>query len=132
MPLIEADNVYLRQLLHNLIKNSLEAGDKNQAISLTITTRTKNKKGNPLIELQLEDNGPGFPEDILAKIFDPYVTTKAKGTGLGMAIVKKIVEEHGGSLWLQNTPGAQITIQLPIKQSSLSEADTLPPKSKTA
>lgn len=138
LPMIEADDVYLRQLLHNLIKNSLEAGDKNKPVSLTITTNTRTKDGHPFIELQLEDNGPGFPEDILGKIFDPYVTTKTKGTGLGMSIVKKIVEEHGGGLWVQNTPGAQVTIQLPLKQISQGKEDAttsgykLPLKSKTA
>lgn len=140
LPMIEADDVYLRQLLHNLIKNSLEAGDKKETVSLTITTRTRtrHKEGNQFIELQLEDNGPGFPEDILEKIFDPYVTTKTKGTGLGMSIVKKIIEEHGGELWVQNTPGAQVTIQLPLKETPRGKEDATPGghkvslKSKTA
>jgi PleD family two-component response regulator len=62
-----------------------------------------------MIELSVEDNGPGFPATALEQIFEPYVTTKPKGTGLGLAIVKKIVEEHGGRIEAENRPdgGAQ-------------------------
>ena len=53
------------------------------------------------MELVVEDNGPGFPEDLMDQMFEPYVTTNDKGTGLGLAIVKKIVEEHNGSLFAE-------------------------------
>ncbi|MBS7405241.1 MAG: hypothetical protein KIG22_04850, partial [Oxalobacter sp.] len=59
------------------------------------------------------DNGPGFAQKILARIFEPYITTKERGTGLGMAVVKKIVEEHGGRIDVQNrtdTNGAKVSI----------------------
>ena len=64
----------------------------------------------------ISDNGPGFPAEILPRIFEPYVTTKAKGTGLGMPIVKKIVDEHQGTIEIRNAPegGARICILLPL------------------
>ena len=68
------------------------------------------------VKLEVSDNGAGFPDDLMARVFEPYVTTKAKGTGLGLAIVKKIVEEHNGSIQLTNktTGGAMVTVSLPI------------------
>jgi nitrogen fixation/metabolism regulation signal transduction histidine kinase len=66
--------------------------------------------------LVVEDNGPGFPPEILQRAFEPYVTTRPKGTGLGLAIVKKIVEEHNGSIDIANAAGggAAVTIVLPL------------------
>jgi nitrogen fixation/metabolism regulation signal transduction histidine kinase len=66
--------------------------------------------------LLIADNGPGFPVELLPRIFEPYVTTKARGTGLGLPIVKKIVEEHQGSIEISNAPdgGARIDIRLPL------------------
>jgi nitrogen fixation/metabolism regulation signal transduction histidine kinase len=65
----------------------------------------------------VRDDGPGFPDHLSASAFEPYVTTKPKGTGLGLAVVKKIVEEHGG--WIQlETPaegGARIVVRLPFR-----------------
>ena len=64
----------------------------------------------------MADAGPGFPPEIIARVFEPYVTTKAKGTGLGLAIVKKIVDEHHGNIDITNRPqgGAQVSIRLPL------------------
>jgi nitrogen fixation/metabolism regulation signal transduction histidine kinase len=64
----------------------------------------------------VSDNGGGFPKEILARVFEPYVTTKAKGTGLGLAIVKKIVDEHHGKIEIANAAprGAQVKIRLPL------------------
>jgi nitrogen fixation/metabolism regulation signal transduction histidine kinase len=66
----------------------------------------------------VEDNGPGFDEEMLSQIFEPYVTSKTKGTGLGLAIVKKIIEEHNGIIWAENSDnGARMTLQLPIEEN---------------
>jgi nitrogen fixation/metabolism regulation signal transduction histidine kinase len=67
------------------------------------------------VRLTITDNGPGFSPKILARAFEPYVTSKSRGTGLGLAMVKKIVEEHGGRIDIQNrrnTPGAKVVILL--------------------
>ena len=78
-----------------------------------IVVRTQREAGGA--RLAVQDNGTGFPPDILARAFEPYVTTKARGTGLGLAIVKKIVEEHSGSIEIRNLQpvGAEVAILLP-------------------
>ncbi len=115
-PLIKGDNVRLRQLLHNLIKNALEAMHEKSNAKVQLTTRCFEISGVPFVSLVVTDDGPGFPIDMLERIFEPYVTTKSKGNGLGLAIVKKIVEEHGGTIMAENAPerGARIKIRLPI------------------
>jgi nitrogen fixation/metabolism regulation signal transduction histidine kinase len=119
-PQIEADSGRLRQLLHNLIKNAMEAMEGAEHQQLTISTRCAEEHSCRFVEMKVEDTGAGIPEDILGQLFDPYITTKPKGSGLGLAIVKKIVEEHGGMLWAENTQtgGACIIIRLPVMTSS--------------
>lgn len=115
LPRIEADQNRLRQILNNLIKNAIEA--THEVDTPVVTLRTSQHRGadRDYIELQILDNGPGFPDDLLGEIFEPYVTTKKRGTGLGLAIVKKIVEEHGGIVWVENTEqGGTVRIRLPV------------------
>ena len=116
LPKIKVDANMMRQVLINLIQNAQDAMVNNtKKPSIKINT---NKYKNYLI-LSIEDNGPGFSEDILKKAFEPYVTTKSHGTGLGLAIVKKIIEEHEGTIVIENikSGGAHINIQLPISKS---------------
>jgi nitrogen fixation/metabolism regulation signal transduction histidine kinase len=69
-----------------------------------------------MAEFSVIDAGPGFPEEIMARVFEPYVTTKAGGTGLGLAIVKKIVDEHRGQIRINNRSpeGAEVSLRLPL------------------
>lgn len=115
-PMIQADESRLRQLLHNLIKNALEAMDEFESKQIDITTRCMGESGCRFVEMSVRDYGQGFPEETMGQYFEPYITTKSKGTGLGLAIVKKIVEEHGGMVTAENLPdkGAIITIRLPV------------------
>lgn len=116
LPKIKVDANMMRQVLINLIQNAQDAMVSNtKKPSIKINT---NKYKNYLV-LSIEDNGPGFSEDILKKAFEPYVTTKSHGTGLGLAIVKKIIEEHEGIIVVENikSGGAHINIQLPISKS---------------
>ena len=116
IPQVELDAGRMRQLMHNLIKNAIEAGTDDRRCVVTIETRYGNDKGVGYIELLVHDNGPGIPEEIFGKVFEPYVTGKRKGSGLGLPIVKKIVEEHGGMIWSKNMAegGACIMIRLPL------------------
>jgi nitrogen fixation/metabolism regulation signal transduction histidine kinase len=111
---IEGDNGRLRQLLHNLLKNALEAVKDVADARITVTTRNIDGDGRNRIELCIDDNGPGIEAGVLENIFEPYVSTKPRGSGLGMAIVKKIVEEHGGTISAGSSEdgGAQIRINL--------------------
>ncbi len=115
IPHIEADSGRLRQVLHNLIKNALEAKSTDNCI--TVTTRYLTESCFGCVELRLSDQGPGIPEHVLDKIFEPYVTTKKKGTGLGLPIVKKIIEEHGGTVWIEQVEGTCVVIRLPGVQA---------------
>lgn len=115
-PIIQADAARLRQLLHNLVKNSLEAMEGQNQKEIAISTRCMDESGCRFVEFKICDKGPGFPEETMGQYFEPYVTTKSKGTGLGLAIVKKIVEEHGGMVTAGNLVdhGAMIIIRLPV------------------
>lgn len=120
LPKLEADPLRLRQVLHNLIKNSLEA--KALPVHMKITACRVEERGFSGVELALADDGPGVDSEKIDQIFDPYVTTKSKGTGLGLAIVRKIIEEHGGTIYLDRhfTGGARFVIRLPVAVSTLS------------
>ncbi|MDH5784249.1 MAG: ATP-binding protein [Chromatiales bacterium] len=116
MPTIEADVGRIRQLLHNLVKNAIEARTDGNPISLRLLVHCAEKGSCRFVELRFEDSGPGFDEEMLDQLFEPYVTSKPRGTGLGLAVVKKIVEEHGGMIMAENHPegGAVITVRLPV------------------
>lgn len=125
-PCIEGDVGRLRQLLHNLLKNSLEAVAETAGACITVTTRTADESERAYVELVIDDNGPGFPERVLDNIFEPYVSTKPRGSGLGLAIVKKIVEEHGGVIAAESNPegGARIRIRLQSAEVTDCHAET--------
>ena len=111
-PLILGDASQLRQIIHNLLRNAEEAQNEVSEPCITVSTRVIER----FAELIIADAGPGFPTDIMPRIFEPYVTTKASGTGLGLPIVKKIVDEHHGQIKIQNhlPRGAEIIISLPL------------------
>ena len=116
LPSIEADAVRFRQLLHNLIKNALDALHENAGGRVIVTSRWIRNADFNNIEITVSDNGSGIPAEILSTLFEPGVTRKAKGSGLGLAVVKKIVEEHGGIVWAENNPedGACFGVRLPL------------------
>ena len=116
LPPVEADAGRMRQVFHNLIRNALEAMEHSDEGRLRISTHYISNESMELVEIKVEDNGPGFLDEIVEEAFDPYVTSKPKGTGLGLAIVKKLVEEHGGRITARNRKqgGAEISILLPI------------------
>lgn len=114
LPKLRADAIRMRQLLHNLVKNGIEAQSERECAELWITTEYRE---SAYAYVQVRDAGPGFPVKMLDRIFEPYVTSKPRGTGLGLAVVKQIVGEHGGTVDAENNPegGASITVLLPFK-----------------
>ncbi|HET7608441.1 MAG TPA: ATP-binding protein, partial [Gammaproteobacteria bacterium] len=116
LPPIEADAGRLRQVLHNLLRNALEAMEHQDEARVEVSTRRVTSGDAELVEIKVADNGPGFLRDIVHQAFEPYVTSKPKGTGLGLAIVKKLVEEHGGQINARNREqgGAEISILIPM------------------
>ena len=113
----------IRQLVHNLIKNALEAQAEQSDPQVRIITLEHVQSISRVLEIRIEDRGPGFPLDSFGREFEPYVTSKSKGTGLGLAIVKKIVEEHDGSIEATNSDdgGAAISIRLPYPSGGRTE-----------
>ena len=117
---IEADMGRVRQILHNLIRNAVEALENTRNGRVDILLSRVEIDGVPYCQITVEDNGPGFDTGSVNQVFDPYVTTKPKGTGLGLAIVKKLVEEHLGSIRAENRKdgGAAISIRLPMTDTA--------------
>ena len=122
-PDILGDPTQLRQVIHNLLQNAQDSTLEGQrtGASVTITTEAvPYKQANGVMQkavrFSIADSGTGFPAKILARAFEPYVTTKTKGTGLGLAVVKKIVDDHGAKIEIRNrmqgdaVVGAQVSI----------------------
>jgi nitrogen fixation/metabolism regulation signal transduction histidine kinase len=122
-PNIMGDPTQLRQIIHNLLQNAQDAtlDGKHQAEPVEVKTELVSYgelSGVPqnAVRLTISDSGSGFPAKILARAFEPYVTTKSKGTGLGLAVVKKIVDDHGAKIEVRNRMqgdeviGAQVSI----------------------
>lgn len=114
---VNGDEIRLRQLLHNLIKNAVEACQENQDDHLGRVCVEINRLEDDRIVLTVSDNGTGIDESLINKMFEPYVSTKEKGTGLGLSVVKKIVEEHNGQIAIysgKGRVGTQVEVMLPI------------------
>ena len=122
IPDVEADPGRIRQLLHNLLRNAIESLSDSKKGEITVSLFVIKQDDKQYVELRVEDNGPGIPDDMMEKLFDPYVTSKPKGSGLGLAVVKRIVEEHSGNLFIENLKqgGARIIVRIPAVQSALS------------
>ena len=120
-PLVMGDEQQLRQVIHNLLQNAQDATESNAASTVedrSVIVRTQNQKSAKRVRLSILDCGGGFPDNILKRAFEPYVTTKSKGTGLGLAVVKKIADEHASRIDILNRVvdgaviGAQVSLSL--------------------
>lgn len=114
-PGLAADPGRLRQMLHNLISNAREASSE-ATTRIRISSRQRDFEDRPWLQLELQDQGPGFPASVLQRPFEPYVTHKPGGSGLGLAICRKIIAEHDGRITLENSArgGALITVLIPL------------------
>lgn len=124
LPLVMGDPTQLRQVIHNLLQNAQDAmadrADDAPAPRVDVSTEaihytSADGLAGIAVRLAIVDNGPGFAPRILARAFEPYVTSKARGTGLGLPMVKKIIDEHGGRIDVGNRPegsGAAVSILL--------------------
>jgi nitrogen fixation/metabolism regulation signal transduction histidine kinase len=123
LPWIMGDETQLRQVIHNLLQNSLDSvaeadfgGEKIPFIEVITEKVTYHNAANEIcvaVRLSVVDNGKGFQQKMLSQVFEPYATTKERGTGIGMAVVKKIIDEHSGQIDVrnrQNTHGAIVSI----------------------
>ena len=129
-PPVLADSQQLRQVVHNLLQNAQDAieagppGAPRPARAPEVLIRTHWSESSRRVRLAVLDSGPGFAEHILKRAFEPYVTTKPKGTGLGLAVVKKIADEHGARIDLSNrlsdgvVQGAQVSLSFPLHNAA--------------
>jgi len=117
LPKMQLDRDAISRVLINLIKNAIEAKKDSSDLNIKIKTLLKAKEG--LVQIIIIDDGNGFPEEIIDHVFEPYITTKEKSGGLGLAIVQNIIEQHDGQIFASNIKphGARITIELSIIES---------------
>jgi signal transduction histidine kinase len=110
LPEIQADADMLYQSFLNILINAMQAMPNGGTINVAISANEK------IVVIDFEDEGQGIAEDVLEKIWDPFFTTKEMGTGLGLGVVKNIIESHGGSIQILNRAagGAQVTVELPV------------------
>lgn len=118
---VDGDPYFLRQALENVLRNAREAlweGAVSGPARVDLSLRRRS--GEAVLEVR--DNGPGIETDRLATVFEPFVTTKAKGMGLGLAVCREIVEGHGGRVELRSRPGAgtAVSLILPVRQAAAS------------
>jgi two-component system nitrogen regulation sensor histidine kinase GlnL len=136
IPEIEADRARLTQVLLNLVRNAVQAmEDGDEGGRLEIRTRMPlehrltglNGRAIATVQISLSDNGPGIEWDVLARLATPFFTTKAKGTGLGLAVSRHWINLHGGRLRIESQPGKGTTVhvELPLRAQVRSE-DTPP------
>jgi nitrogen fixation/metabolism regulation signal transduction histidine kinase len=104
LPAIVGDASQLRQVIHNLVQNALDSVAERADGHVTVSTEVaRDEAGQPrTVRLKVADNGPGFADKVLKRAFEPYVTTKSRGTGLGLAVVKKIADEHAARVRIVN------------------------------
>ncbi len=119
LPRIEGDATQLRQVVHNLVQNALDAvADKPDGVVRVRTEAARHDDGRwRSVRLLVTDNGPGFSDKVLKRAFEPYVTTKSKGTGLGLAVVKKIADEHAARVRVLNL-GASASGESPAAEGA--------------
>jgi nitrogen fixation/metabolism regulation signal transduction histidine kinase len=95
----QADRVLLSRALSNLLLNARESAGESDPVELVVTANASD------VAFEVLDRGPGVPEDLKARLFEPYVSTKRRGSGLGLSLVRDIARQHGGSVTLDNRPG---------------------------
>ena len=111
LPQVMGDETALQQVLNNLLGNSMEAFAGREGAEILVTTAAADN----WVEMTIEDNGGGVREGMLKRLPEPYITTKPKGTGLGLANVRKIVEAHGGKWGMENgADGLRVRVRLPV------------------
>ena len=124
-PPLEADPQQLRQVLINLLNNAIDAQPSGGSIRLTVAP-TIDSGGQAMVVVRVRDGGPGIPKEIAGRAFDPFVTTKSDGAGLGLWIAHRIMAQHGGALELEESTekGTVFAVWIPTVQGIDNEQDT--------
>jgi signal transduction histidine kinase len=113
LPQVQAESHQIKQVVLNLCLNAIQAMPDGG--TLTVSSRASSVDGQSGVELRVEDTGPGVSEEIRHQLFEPFVTTKADGSGLGLAVSRSVIERHRGRIWLAPEPerGTTFCVWLP-------------------
>jgi C4-dicarboxylate-specific signal transduction histidine kinase len=129
LPFVSGDHVQLQQVLLNLIMNGMDAmnGVEEQKRLLLISGRRGVSEGSPGVILAVQDCGVGLKTEEMNRLFDAFYSTKPQGLGMGLAISRSIIEEHGGRLWAEpnNGPGATFLMSLPAAKSADKQIESI-------
>jgi len=112
-PISHVDRFAMSQVFRNIFENAIEVSPTGDAVTVRCSSAS-NGSGDGIC-IAIEDRGPGLSAEQQQRIFEPFFTTKSKGTGLGMAIVQRIVQSHGGTIAARSPSGARIEITLPLE-----------------
>ena len=110
----EVDRVQVQQVFFNLLRNGIEAMQDQSRRELTIAARPTQVK---MVEISVADTGPGLADDVRARLFQPFVTTKGEGMGIGLSVCKSIVEAHRGRLWVDDNPGGGTVFRFTVRRA---------------
>jgi two-component system sensor kinase FixL len=110
--LVLVDKIQIQQVVHNLMRNALEAMQEVSRRELRVATR---RIDGEMVEVMVADTGPGIAPQIAAKLFQPFMTTKPHGMGVGLSISRTIVEAHGGRLWAEDNPGGGTVFRMTLR-----------------
>jgi two-component system, LuxR family, sensor kinase FixL len=118
LPPVLVDRIQIQQVVLNLIRNSIEALSGAERRELIIRTSAANDR---MVEVDVADTGPGLDEKVMKQLFQPFVTTKAKGMGLGLSISRSIIDAHGGRLWAAPGAGAGVSFRFTLPAAEAAE-----------
>jgi two-component system sensor kinase FixL len=116
--LVLADKVQVQQVVLNLIRNAIDAMETAQRRELTIAVRDG---GDDMAEVVVTDTGPGVADEMMPQLFQPFITTKAAGMGVGLSISRTIVEAHGGRIWAARGPAGGAEFHFTLRRAELGE-----------
>jgi two-component system sensor kinase FixL len=115
LPPVLLDKIQIHQVITNLIRNSVDALDGVKRREIVISTR---HAGQDLIEIAIADTGPGLAPEVADRLFQPFVTTKAAGLGIGLSICRSIIDAHGGRLFASDNPGGGVVFHVHLPTAS--------------
>jgi two-component system sensor kinase FixL len=116
--LVVADKVQIQQVVLNLMRNSLDCMVSSPVRNLTVATQLDD---GDMVEVSVTDSGPGIDPDVASRLFQPFVTTKAEGMGVGLSICRTIIEAHGGKIWFEPGPGGGTSFRFTLRRAMVDQ-----------
>jgi len=118
--LVLADKVQIQQVILNLIRNAIEAMERSERRELILSVV---RKDDDTVAVGVADSGTGIVEDVMVHLFQPFVTSKRHGMGIGLSICRTIIESHGGRIWAEANPGGGTVFHFTLRMVSQEDID---------